>query len=167
MTEDIIFYQFSRDKVERSDFSHFLSLFAPDKLPSGRRLHAMMNRVVFGIEGYDDDPREIHSIPEIRRFYTALHAAWPFWFYFCNLDTDVLKTMVMCCLPSITAMKVDGRPNVVVDYDRLELVHFISNDFGPMNAMCERAEMSERGIYDRTKALFEYFNLPFDAEPPP
>ena len=36
-----------------------------------------------------------------------------------------------------------------------------------MNAMCERAEMFERLIYDRTKALFEYFNLPFDAEPPP
>jgi hypothetical protein len=29
------------------------------------------------------------------------------------------------------------------------------------------AEMFERGIYDRTKAVFEYFNLPFDAEPPP
>jgi len=27
--------------------------------------------------------------------------------------------------------------------------------------------VGERGIYDRTKVLFEYFNLPFDAEPPP
>jgi hypothetical protein len=27
--------------------------------------------------------------------------------------------------------------------------------------MCERAEMSERGIYARTKAVFEYFSLPF------
>ena len=37
----------------------------------------------------------------------------------------------------------------------------------PMNLMCERAEMFERGIYDRTKAVFGHFNLPFDAEPPP
>ena len=43
---------------------------------------------------------------------------------------------------------------------------FIGNDFGPMNIMCERAEMIERSIYDRSKAVFGYFNLPFDAEPP-
>jgi hypothetical protein len=31
----------------------------------------------------------------------------------------------------------------------------------------EQAEMSERGIYDRTKVVFQYFNLPSDAGPPP
>ena len=36
-----------------------------------------------------------------------------------------------------------------------------------MNLMCDRSEMFERGIYDRTKAIFEYFGLPFDAGPPP
>jgi hypothetical protein len=56
MEGDIIFYQFSRSKVERCDFSHFLSLYAPDKLPTGRRLREMMNVMMFGIEGYDDDP---------------------------------------------------------------------------------------------------------------
>lgn len=167
MAEDIIFYQFSRDKVERGDFIHFLGLYAPDKLPTGRRLRAMMDSLVFGVEGYDDDPREIHSIPEIRRFYAAFHGAWPYWLYFCNLETDVLRTMILCCLPSITAMKVDGKPNVLVDYDRLELVQFIGKDFVPMNAMCEQAGMFERLIYDRTKAVFQYFDLPFDAAPPP
>ena len=166
MAEDIIFYQFSRDKVERGDFSHFLSLYAPDKLPTGRRLRLMMNSIVFGIEGYDDDPREIHSIPEIRRFYTAFHEAWPYWLYFCNLEVDVLRAMVLSCLSSITAMKVDGQPNVKVDYDRVELVHFIGKDFIPMNEMCERAGMFERLIYDRTKDVFEYFDLPFNAASP-
>jgi len=36
-----------------------------------------------------------------------------------------------------------------------------------MNLMCEQAGMPERGIYDRTKAVFQYFNLPFDADPLP
>ncbi|MBE0545433.1 MAG: hypothetical protein IH623_29185 [Verrucomicrobia bacterium] len=91
MAGDIIFYQFSRSKVERCDFSHFLGLYAPDKLPTGRRLGEMMNGMMFGIEGWDADPREIHSIPEIRRFYTAFHEAWPYWLYFCNLDMDTLR----------------------------------------------------------------------------
>ncbi len=33
MGGELIFYQFSRSKVERTDFSHFLNLYAPDKLP--------------------------------------------------------------------------------------------------------------------------------------
>jgi hypothetical protein len=167
MGGDLIFYQFSRSKVERGDFSHFLSLYAPDKLPFGKRLREMMNVIMFGIEGYDDDLREIHSIPEIRSFDAAFHDAWPYWIYFCNLETEALQMMVMCCLPSIVAMKVDGRPNVAVNYDRLELLQFLSKDFMPMNEMCDRAKMSERSIYDRSKAVFGYFDLPYDAEPPP
>jgi hypothetical protein len=54
-----------------------------------------------------------------------------------------------------------------VKYDRLELLRFVRNDFGPMNAMCDRAELPERLIYDRTKAVFQHFDMPFDAEPPP
>ena len=34
---------FSRSKVERCNFSHFLGLHAPDTLPTGRRLRDMMS----------------------------------------------------------------------------------------------------------------------------
>jgi len=163
---DLILYQFSRSKVERGDFRHFLSLYVPEKLPTGRRLREMMNRMVFCIDGYDDDAREIHSIPEVRRFYSAFHEAWPFWLYFCELGTDVLRNMVLCCLPSITSMQVDGRDEVAITYDQLEILNFPKRDFAPMNLMCERAEMFEERIYDRTKAVFAYFNLPFDGGPP-
>ncbi len=72
---DLIVYQFSRSKVERGDFSHFLNIYAPEKLPRGRPLRDMMNAMTFMIEGFDDDPRELHSIPEVREFYTSFHAA--------------------------------------------------------------------------------------------
>ena len=38
MDGDLILYQFSRCKVERGDFGHFLDRFAFDKLPTGRGL---------------------------------------------------------------------------------------------------------------------------------
>jgi hypothetical protein len=166
MEGDLIFYQFSRSKVERGDFSHFLSLYAPDKLPEGRRLRDMMNCFVFCVEGWDDDPREIHLILEVRRFYSAFHEAWPYWLYFCNLDVDTLRSMVMCFLPDVSTLQVDGQPKVAVTFDPLDALNFIKHDFMPMNLMCDRAEMFERRIYDRSKAVFEYFGLPFDAEPP-
>jgi hypothetical protein len=101
---DFTVYQFSRSKVERGDFSHFLNLYAPDKLPEGRGLREMMNSFVFCIQGWDHDPREIRMIPEIRRFYSAFHDAWPFWLYFCNLEVDTLRAMVASCLPETGEM---------------------------------------------------------------
>jgi hypothetical protein len=117
MDHDLILYQFSRSKVQRGDFRHFLNLYAPYKLPTGRRLRDMMNRFEFCIEGWDDDPREIHLIPEIRRFYAAFHEAWPYWFFFCNLDSDTMRAMVACCLASVNTMQVDGQAQVALTFD--------------------------------------------------
>jgi hypothetical protein len=161
---DLICYQFSRDRVEAGDAKDFLSRFAKFRVPVGKQLQGMMNSLALMIEGYDDDPREIYAIPEVRAFYKQLWQRWPYWLYFCNLDTENLMMMVMCCLDSLDALKVQGQPQVQVQINPLEVVQFISGGFVPMNEMCERAGMSERQIFERTKAVFGYFNLPFDVE---
>lgn len=166
MAHNLIYYQFSRSQVERRDFSHFLSVFGPDRLPEGTSLREMMNRLVFCIEGWDDDPREIHLIPEIRRFYSAFHAAWPYWLYFCNLDVETLRPMTACCLRSVNTIELDGADKLAATFDMKELANFLGDDFLRMNEMCERAGVSEHGIYDRTKAVFTFFSIPFDAPPP-
>ena len=96
--------------------------------------------------------------------HKLLWQRWPDWLYFCNLDTENLMMMVMCCLDSLDALKVQGQPHVQVQINPLEVVQFISGGFVPMNEMCERAGMNERQIFERTKAVFGYFNLPFDVE---
>ena len=103
-----------------------------------------MNRFVFCIEGWDDDPSELHTIPEIRRFYSAFHEAWPYWLYFCNLEMDTLRAMTMCCLPSVNTMQVEGQIEVAVTCNPLDLLNFLKRDFVPMNLICERAGMFEK-----------------------
>jgi hypothetical protein len=167
MDHDFVVYQFSRAKVERADFSHFIQLYDPAKLPSGRRLRVMMNTLTFLVEGFDDDPREVHAIPEIRSFYQAFHAAWPYWLYFCRLESEEFQTMVLCCLPSIASLQSSQHTRVTVEFDPTELRHFLSGDFGPLNALCKRGGMFDDRIYDRTKAVFESFGLPYDGGPRP
>ena len=164
---DLICYQFSRDLVEVGDAKNFHARFGKQRLPVGKQLGAMMNSLALMIEGYDDDPREIYAIPEVRTFYQQLWRRWPYWLYFCNLDTENLMMMVMCCLDSLDALKVKGQEQVKVTISPLAVVQFISDGFVPMNEMCARAGISEHQIFERTKAVFEYFNLPFDAGPPP
>ncbi len=74
--------------------------------------------------------------------------------------------MTLCYLESITAIKIDGNPDCAVQYDPIELLQFISENFPHMNAMCEKAGMTERGIYDRSKHVMEYFGFPYDVPPP-
>ncbi len=166
MQNNLVFLQFSRDQVEACDFGDFMAQFNPTVLPSGRGLRGLMNQLIFVVAGYNDDPREVYSVPEIRIFFRALYEQWPFWFYFCRLDGEFLWVMMFCCLESLSAVKVQGQPNCQVAYDRLELVAFLSRGLVMMSSMCERAGMSEREIYERTRDVFVYFKLPFDAPMP-
>jgi hypothetical protein len=163
---DIVIYQFSRDRVEARNFSHFVGLYGIDGLPDGRLLAAMMNTLEFIFDGYNDHPDEVYAIPEIRRFCPSFHSAWPYWLYFCNLEGDGLRMMSLCCLKTLTVVKVQGASKCRVEYDPIELIEFISTDFPSMNEICERAGLNELVIYERTKAIFEYFNFPFDTPPP-
>jgi hypothetical protein len=159
---DLIVYQFSRPAIERLDFQHFMNLYgAPARHPA---LRALMNRFVFCVEGFDDDPREIHFIPQIRAFYRKFEDAWPFWFFHCNLDNDTLRSMTLCCLNSLTGISRDGSPFSGVEYDPLELAKFVAGGLPSMNAACLWAGFSEVEIEQRTREVFEYFELPYDAD---
>ena len=65
--------------MERGDFSAFLTKFGADRLPAGPALARLLGGLIFAVDGYDDDAREIYTIPEVRRFYGAFHRAWPYW----------------------------------------------------------------------------------------
>ena len=143
--------------------SPFLHMFSPDRLTGGERLHQMMNALVLCIEGFDQDPRELYLISRVRRFYVALHRDWPYSLYFADLNNDWLKILAFCCLRQITSLTTDGSAKCGVEVDPSELAHWIGSCFAPMNSLCERAQMTERGIYDRSKAIFEYFKLPFEV----
>jgi hypothetical protein len=162
----LILYECSRNKIEALDFSHFLALLNPDVIPVGQPLHQMMNSLVLSIDGFNHDRRELYLIPHVRRFYAEFHRDWPYSLFFASLDHDWLRILAFCCLREITSITFDGRFKCGVEIDRVELACWVGAAFGPMNSMCERAQMTERAIYDRSKALFEYFDLPFDAPPP-
>jgi len=157
---------FSKEQVRHFKLAHFLKHFGTDALPEGPELAKLMGSCQFLVDGWNDDPQELYAIPEIRKFYQQFHKVWPYWFFFCDLHTETLQMMVLCILPNLQGFKRVGQPKAAVEYDPMDLIGFIQRNFGPLNAMIERAGMSEMEIYNRTRDLFRYFNLPFDAPPP-
>ena len=75
MERDLIFYQFSRSKVEQVRLQPFPEPVCARQAARRQCVTEMMNCFVFCVEGWDDDPREIHLIPEIRKFYSTFHDA--------------------------------------------------------------------------------------------
>ncbi len=165
MSDPILLF-FLRPDIEAGDTSAFLRRFAPSALPKGPKLPKMMGTLSFLVDGYNDDPEEIYSIQAVRDFYARLHAKWPYWFFFCDLRNESLQMITACLLKNVVGHKTIGAPDAHLRLDPMELVGFIFAGFAPMNEMCDHANMSEFDIWKRTKAIFEYFNLAFDAPPP-
>jgi hypothetical protein len=164
--KDAVVVMFSKVQVRQCKLAHFLKTFGPSILPEGPALAEMMNTFQFLVDGWNDDPSELYAIPEIRKFYQHFHEVWPYWFFFCDLNTETLQMMTLCLLPNLTGIKRLGEPKAGVQYDQLDLLRFIEKNFIPLNTMMERAGMSEMDIYHRTRDVFHHFNLPFDAPPP-
>lgn len=162
---DVVVIVFSKVQVHRCKLAHFLKTFGPESLPDGPELAAMMGKFQFLVDGWNEDPNELYAIPEIRSFYQHFHSVWPYWFFFCDLQSEPLQMMTLCLLPNLQGFKRVGEPRAAVQYEPLDLIHFIEKNFVPLNMMMERAGMSEQDIYNRTRDVFHYFKLPFDAPP--
>ncbi|GFZ32728.1 hypothetical protein CSC2_32540 [Clostridium zeae] len=55
------------------------------------------NNIVFQIDGYNDDPREIFEIPEIKAFFKKVFDKYPYMLYFLsNINSN--DAWVLACL---------------------------------------------------------------------
>jgi hypothetical protein len=79
---------------------------------SNSRAHCLTfaNSVFYVFAGYDDDPRELHDIPEVRHFLSLLHARWPCWLHFFAPIPDLWSTFLLCLIPTADRVAVgEGR----------------------------------------------------------
>ena len=66
-------------------------LESPEMIQKGR------NKIIIGFDGYDDDPREVFDIFEIKDYIQSLTLKFPYWLYFCGKDEkdDTLRMIVL------------------------------------------------------------------------
>lgn len=92
------------------------------------------------VDGYNDDPREIFEISEVRAFIKGLDAQWPYWFFFLSQADDSIKLLESCLCDTIEVI-----PGVAsIDLDQMERA--LARHFGAMNRLCEALNMPEEQI---------------------
>lgn len=116
--------------------------------------------VTLVFDGYDDDPRELESIPEVREWFARLFEAWPYWSFFANRIDQTVPLVLTLLLPG---EQVAGEPGMVgwtFDLDELKPLLFAM--FGYQNELIERLEISEdvneRASRDFLEAVQAFFN---------
>ena len=126
----------SRREVEQADLPSVLSrlkVFLATR-EDAWRYRGQMTLVV---DGYNDDPRELVDIPEVRSLLRRLEAEWPYWAFFFNQVDDSIKLLLSC----VAGSRYLGRGAVEMDADLVAAA--MARAFGGMNAVFERFNFPE------------------------
>lgn len=100
----------SRREVEAGDLASVLSRL---KVFLATRQDAWLYRgqMTLVVDGYNNDPRELVDIPEVRNLLRGLESSWPQWAYFFNQVDDSIKLLLSC----VAGSRFLGRGAVEMD----------------------------------------------------
>lgn len=99
---DLLCVVVSRQEVESLDTGPALSVLRR-LLETPQTALAHMEGVDIAFHGYDDDPRELSEVPEVRDYVHALDEQFPFWLFFLSKQGLGLQCLTFCfLLPFLT-----------------------------------------------------------------
>ncbi len=116
--------------------------------------------VTLVFHGYDDDPRELEAIPEVRAWFAKLFEAWPYWSFFASRIDQTVPLVLTLLLSGET---VAGEPGMAGwSFDINELKPLLLKMFCHQNELIERLEIgedvNERVTGDFMEAAQAFFN---------
>jgi hypothetical protein len=147
---DFLFVVASREDVERGDIVPTLNTL--NVLVSSRESALKYRgRVDLRVHGYDDDPRELFEISEVREYLRRLDERFPYWFFFLTTETDALK-LVMFSLCGITRVSP-----ATTSVNQTDFQNFIARHFGAFNHVFDAFGVDERINIEMSGELEDYF----------
>ena len=160
--EQIIVFEFGRHRIQPPDFSLFLARYAPERWPaSPNTLRKQLGSLVLTFHGYDDDARELHCIPEVRRFVQVFHRAWPYWLYFLNAHTGIstLPVLVACRLERLGVVRVEGSAVCRLDGDPAEIRRLLLADLPSFRHVADAAHLFPERRRQHLESVYALFGL--------
>ena len=116
--------------------------------------------VTLVFNGYDDDPREIEAIPEVRKWFSRLFEAWPYWSFFASRIDQTVPLVLSLLLSGETVAGELGMAGWSFDTDKLKPL--LLKMFCHQNELIERLEigeeMNERVTQDFMEAVQAFLN---------
>jgi hypothetical protein len=140
----------SRREVESRDVAPALQVLE-SLLYDAETVRAFRGRAGLAFHGYDDDPRELYQIPEVRRFVAELDSRFPYWFYFLSTGNDMLKMIAFCLCRTRPVSAGLASP------DQQDLQAFLFAHFDALNRLFDRFRLDEAINEEISGLLADYF----------
>lgn len=141
-----VFLMFSRRQVETSDIDEPLQ-FLRGLTANPRAALEYCGRISLIVDGYNDDPREIFEVPEVRAFIKSIDQQWPYWFFFLSQADDSIKMLESCLCDTIEVI-----PGVAsIDLEQME--RSLVRHFGAMNRLCEAMNVPEEKVEEISEGI--------------
>jgi hypothetical protein len=140
------FLMFSRRQVESCDIAEPLEFLRGLTATPNAALD-YCGRISLVVDGYNDDPREIFEVPEVRVFIKSIDQQWPYWFFFLSQADDSIKLLESCLCDTIEVI-----PGVAsIDLDQMERA--LVRHFGAMNRLCEALNVPEEKVEEISEGI--------------
>ena len=147
VTEPVVL-MFSRREVESGDPSASVArLQALFDTPEA--IWRYRGQVALAVDGYNDDPRELIDIPDVRAFLVKFNSQWPYWAFFFNQVDDSIKILLSC----LCASRYLGRGRVEIDPEKLQ--RFLLAGFAAMNSIFDENEFPESELETISNGVIE------------
>jgi hypothetical protein len=111
------------------------------------------NNVTLSFQGYDEDPRALFQIEEVRQFVEKLNVKWYSWFFFMTKDVDIspLAAITLCLCRYKRSRAGRFRP-AVADARHLFKYHFTALRF-----VCKTCNLSDEQTESAVQEVIDYF----------
>jgi hypothetical protein len=109
------------------------------------------------VSGYDDDPRELHLIPEVRAYFQRLDENFPFWFHVCTRIEHTLRLLFMLLADLTPAARADDPSSTSYYFANDDLHLFISQRMDAMDSLHAKYGFSEEKSQRIGELVLNYF----------
>lgn len=147
---------FDKENIEALNLTPALEVF--NAMRAGNKtVRDYANKIDVVFDGYEEDSREVYSVPEVRLFVKKLTQKFPFWLHYCTKESEGLKTILFCLMPIITVNVVDGKSYTEIDSTELNKV--VLELFGFMNQLYAEWGFSAEENSRTTHAVAAYLQM--------
>jgi len=110
------------------------------------------------VSGYDDDPRELHLIPEVRTYFQRLDENFPFWFHVCTRIEHTLRLLFMLLADLTPATHPNNAASTTYYFANDDLHLFISQRMEAMDSLHAKYGFSEEKSQRIGELVLNYFD---------
>ena len=118
-----------------------------------------MDGMIFSVQGYDDDLRELFQIPEFRVFIRELSRHKIPWLYLASLESLWLQVMALCLVDNAAAVTDTRKGRTKMAFPGPDVAGFLEAQMEAFEAMCSFKGLTREASEDRIRDVCVSFGF--------